>query len=66
MYSENYFNVIWLLFDMFNKRILLERHDGEGKTKTVCVFLAFEDIIPLAPQLSGPYILSGNCCSWFT
>jgi len=49
---------------MFNKRILLQRHDGEGKTKTIRLFLALDDILPLAPQLSGPYILSGNCSSW--
>ena len=66
MYSKNHFNFIWLLFDMFNKRILLQRHDGEGKTKTICLFLAFYDILPLAPQLSGPYTLSDNCSSWLS
>lgn len=65
MYSQNYFNFIWLLFDLFNKKILLQKHGGEGKTKTICLFLAFDDIFPLAPQLSCG-ILSGNCSSWPT
>lgn len=49
---------------MSNKRTLFQKHDGEGKTKTTDPFLAFDDVLPLTPQLCGPCRLSGNCSSW--
>lgn len=43
---------------------MLQRHEGENKAKTIYLFLAFGDTLPLASQHSGPYILWGNYCAW--
>lgn len=43
---------------------MLQRHDGEGKAKTIYLFLAFDDSLPLASQLSGPYMLWASFCAW--